>query len=126
MEEKKKNWVEILVTGISAVIVLFTFILLTYQLLTEEQTPPDISVSFGTPVAKQNYYSIPVTAENNGAETAQKVRIEISAGAENLEEKAHIEFDYMPGKSKVKGWVNFSDDPTGKPLEAHVLGYVVP
>jgi len=126
MEKKKKNWVEIVVTVISAVIVLFTLVFLTYQLLTEEQTPPDIVVTFGKPMAKQNYFAIPITAENKGAKTAQKVRIEIVLGEDNSNEKAHIEFDYMPGKSIVKGWVNFNEDPTGQKLGAHVLGYVVP
>lgn len=125
-KKDNKNWLEWTVTGVSAIIVLFTLSFLVYQWIMEEQTPPDILVTFGNTEIKQNYYAISVIAENKGAKTAQKVRIEISTGSEINAEKAHIEFDYIPGKSSVKGWVSFNQNPQSKKLKTHVLGYVTP
>ena len=128
MERKKnnQNWLEWIVTGISAIIVIFTFGFLIWQFITEEQTPPEIVITFGESLDRKEHYAIPLIAENKGAQTAQKVKIEISMGYDEGGEKAHLEFDYVPGKSKVNGWVNFNKNPGDGNLRAKVLGFVVP
>lgn len=99
---------------------------LTYQLIFQEQTPPDIQVVLGESRTFDDYFALPVEAKNNGTETAQKVRIEVSTGNSPEDEKAYIEFDFLPGNSTVKGWVGFSEDPNSKNLSSRILGFVVP
>ncbi len=125
-QKETKNWLEWTVTIMAAIIVLFTLTFLVYQVLFQEQTQPDIKVVLGNPQKLENYYAIPVKAENRGTETAQKVRIEIFIENSSEDEKAHIEFDYLPGKSTSRGWVSFRHNPTGKNLKTHVLGYNSP
>lgn len=125
-QRESKNWLEWTVTIFSVILVLFTFTFLVYQAIYQEQTPPDIQVELGNSRQLKNYYAIPVKATNNGTETAQKVQIEISTGNAIEDEKAHIEFDYLPGKSTVGGWVSFSQNPHGKEMKIHILGYITP
>lgn len=123
---ENKNWLEWTVTIISIMLVIFTFSFLTYEVIYQEQTSPDIKVSLGKLQKLENYYAIPVKAKNQGTQTAQKVRIEISVESATGQEKAEIEFDYLPGKSNASGWVSFKENPDGKTLKTHVLGYITP
>ncbi|SRR5690606_1379143 len=124
--KERKNWLEWVVTGISSVIVAFTIGILIYQMAVAEETPPDIVISLGKSEAKNDYYTIPVTVKNNGATTAQKLRIEFAMGEGADIEKSLLEFDYLPGNSSVKGWISFSENPQGKYIKPHILGYTSP
>lgn len=124
--KEERNWLEWTVTIISSILVLMVLSFLVYQLIFQEQAPPDIQVVLGASREFDNYYALPVEAKNLGTETAQKVRIEISAGSSPEDEKAYIEFDFLPGNSTVKGWVGFSEDPNSKKLSSRIMGFVVP
>lgn len=128
MAQKKqsKNWLEWTVTMVSILLVLFTLGFLGYQLIYQEQTPPDIQIQLGKPELLQDYYAISVKAENRGSQTAQKVRVKISLGSSPENEDAIIQFDYLPGKSTARGWISFNQNPDGKHIKIHVLGYIVP
>lgn len=128
MEKKKetKNWLEWTVTGIASILVLFTFTFLIYELIYEEQTPPDIQISLGDVSQKDQGYSIPVSVKNNGSRTAKDIVVEITSEENGLLEKGQINFQYLPGKSSVHGWVNFTERPTPRNLKTQVLGYSTP
>lgn len=109
-----KNWLEWLVTIISGILVLFTIGFLITQIIWNDDTPPDIIVTLSEGEIRADYYAIPITAKNLGTQTAQNVRIEIVQAEMQTQEKGFIEFDYLPGKSSVKGWVNFTKKPDFK------------
>jgi uncharacterized protein (TIGR02588 family) len=124
MEEK--NWLEWLVTIISGILVFFTLGFLVYQLIYDEQSPPDIEIVLNEISQKDGGYAVAITAKNKGSQTAENVIIEISVEGMDSEEKARITFDYLPGKSSVKGWAIFTEKPQSDKLKTHVLGYELP
>lgn len=125
-KEDKKNWLEWVVLVISGGVVLFTFGYLIYEMTQEEQTPPDIVISYGKMEHRDGYYAIPIEAVNNGAKTAEDVRIEISTGEGTSKQTAIVNFPYLAGKSTVMGWATFSVMPTSQSIMVHILGYGTP
>lgn len=128
MKEKKqkKNWLEWSITFISGILVFFTLGFLVYQMIYQEQTPPDIAVILGEVSQKDGAFAVPIKALNNGTETAENVIIEIILKDEFKEEKAQITFAFLPGKSSAKGWVIFTENPKSRNLKTHVKGYGTP
>lgn len=124
--KEDKNWLEWLITIISGILVLFTIGFLITQIIWNDNTPPEIVVTLSEGEIRADYYAIPITAKNLGTQTAQNVRIEIVQAEMQTQEKGFIVFDYLPGKSSVKGWVNFTKKPDFDSLKPHVLGYGTP
>ncbi len=125
-EKKTTNWLERIVTVISTILVLFTFTILIYQWMSEEPTPPNIEVSLGEVTQKDQGYSVPVSVKNLGSQTAKNIVIEIVSQEDGTDEKGQISFQYIPGKSTVRGWVSFTKEPTVSSLKSQVLGYTAP
>lgn len=125
-KKENKNWLEWLITIISGILVFFTLGFLVYQLIFEEQTPPNIAVVLGEISRKDDAFAIPIQANNNGTETAENVIIEIIAENGQTEEKAEITFSYLPGKSSANGWITFTKRPDISSLKTHVVGYTTP
>ena len=129
MEEKQdKNWLEWIVLGISSLLVLSVIGLLVYNAVTVPDTPPIIKVSLGQLEQQEGYFVVPLVAVNKGFQTAKNVRIEVVAASQNdQEEKAAVEFPYLPGQSKANGWATFVKDP-GDPadLQIQIVGYITP
>lgn len=123
--KEKRNWLEWTVTIISTVIVVFVIGILIAQ-LAEKETPPEFHISLGKTVSRNDHFSIPVTVKNSGSLTAQNLNIEFSMGEGEQTEKSMLEFDFLPGKSQVKGWISFSKNPDGKTINRHILGYTAP
>lgn len=119
---KKRNWLEILVTGISAILVIGIFGVLIHRLIYEEQTPPDLVISVGTPVKASENFIVSINVENKGTTTAENVKIEVT----DNNEQALLEFDFIPGGSTVTGWATFSVVPDATRLKARVLGFIEP
>ncbi len=125
-KEETKNWLELVITGFAAILVIFTFAFLIYELIYEKQTPPDISVTLGEILKKDEGYSVPVSVKNNGSQTAKGIVIEITSEENGTQEKGQITFDYLPGQSSVRGWVTFTIRPASSTLKSQVLGYAIP
>lgn len=125
-KKEKKNWLEWLITIVSAVLVAFTLGFLIYQLIFEERTPPDIVISLGEISPKDDAFALPITVTNKGTNTAENVVIEIVSGNGNAKETAQITFAYLAGKSTSSGWVTFTRKPDKTSLKKHVVGYAIP
>ncbi|QAA80263.1 hypothetical protein EI546_00280 [Aequorivita sp. H23M31] len=128
MKDKSENtnWLERIVTVIAGILVLFTFGFLIYQIIYRENTPPDLVISLGEITQKQQGYSIPVSVKNNGTQTAENINIEISSGEGDNQETGQLSFQYIPGKSSNKAWVNFTKKPDPNKIKTHVSGYSTP
>jgi len=124
--KEKKNWLELSITIISGILVLFTLGFLVYQLIYEEEKPPNIEVTLGEVLQKDGAYAIPIEARNLGTETAENLIIEILDEEGPEQKEAQITFAYLPGKSSVKGWVIFTKKPKKHNLSTHVKGYGTP
>lgn len=123
---QEKNWLEWLVFAVGLLLVGGTLGFLLYDASTAENLPPEIHVRLGTPEGRPGYYAVPVTAWNQGSETAESVRIEVVLGGEGGE-RAELEFPFLPGGGRREGWVTFTDDPgRTDTLQARVLGYKKP
>lgn len=128
MKEKneKKNWLEWSITIISGILVFFILGFLVYQMIYEEETPPNIVVALGEVSQKDGAYAVPIKASNKGTETAENVVIEVVFQDAAETEKAEIKFAFLPGNSSAKGWVIFTKSPDSKNLKTHVKGYGTP
>lgn len=125
-KKKTNNWLEQLVTVIASVLVISTFAFLIYHLIDDKQVPADLVVSFEEVVEKSNGFSVKLSVENKGTQTAKDVLIEVVSTSDSIAEKGQVSFQYVPGESKVKGWVNFKTKPNPQTLEPQVLGYSIP
>lgn len=125
-KENKRTWLEWIVTIISTIIVFITVGILIYQMVVVEPAPPEIVVDFGKTEAKEGYYAVPVIIGNLGHDTAKKVRVEFTLENGRGTETSFLEYDYVPGKSEVKGWIGFTVNPEGKTIKHHILGYLAP
>ena len=128
MEENKKakNWLEWLITIISGILVCFTLGFLVYQMIYQEETPPNISIILGEVSQQDGAFAIPIKATNKGTKTAENVMIEVVLQDEIEPEKAEITFAFLPGNSSVKGWVIFTKTPESNNLKTRVKGYGTP
>ncbi len=126
MEKEPKNWLERIITGIASIIVALTLAFLIYQMIYDEQTPPDIVVNLGEISEKDQGYAVRVTVKNNGSQTAENVTVEIVSQESDTPEKGQLTFQYLPGASSVKGWVSFSKQPRKEALQIKILGYATP
>lgn len=128
MKDRKtdKNWLEWAVTILSGILVFFTLGFLIYQIIFEEETPPNIAVVLGAVSQKDGAFAIPIEASNEGSRTAENVVIEVVFEDGSDIEKAEITFAFLPGKSSVNGYVVFSKNPELKKLKTHVKGYGTP
>lgn len=125
-KESDKNWLEWSITIISGILVFFVLGFLVYQLIYEEQTPPDITVVFGEVVEKDGGFAISIEGKNEGTITAENVVIEIETSDSLEKETAEVNFAFLPGKSSAKGWIIFDKKPNPEKLKTKVKGYTTP
>lgn len=123
---EQKNWLEWTITVISGLIVAFVFGFLIYQIIYEEQKPPDIEVVLGSVTQKDGAFSVPITASNKGSETAENVVVEVTFKKDSIEERSEITFQYLPRNSSVKGWISFLSHPEPHQLKSRIMGYSTP
>lgn len=128
MKKLQKNWLEWIVFSISFVLVLSTLSYLVYDITTGVNTPPQIQVQLGKPQKQANHYLVPVSATNQGDETAEGVMIAVILQNNGTEqERGEFEIAFLPRQSTRQGWVTFTTDPRSVgSLEARVLGYEKP
>lgn len=128
MTAPSKNWLEWLVFGVSAVLLMLLVGFLVYDAVTIGSAPPAIEVTLGDASPQGEQFVIPVSVYNAGDRTAEGVLIEVSlqVGAAAVE-SAQFEAAFVPRKSTSAGWVVFTMDPSAvDAVEARVLGYQEP
>ena len=124
----KKNWLEWTVFGISLVLVLTLLSYLTYQVLTEKPSSPDLQIEAVADPSEFSPYRYHVTVYNRGGTTAEEVLIELTLerGGSSIE-KAELQLPFAPQESKREAWVAFSKNPSqADTLVARVVSYKKP
>ena len=127
MKKPQKNWLEWTVFAISLALIMATAGALLYESFSSGKKPPDPQIRLGAPRAHQGYFSLPVTVNNRGDETAANVHLEVTLifpGGET--EKGEFDLPYLPRRATREAWVTFRHDPRKGKLEPRVLGFQKP
>jgi len=122
----KKNWLEWTVFGLSAVIILAVVAVLAFETATVTDSPPQLSVSVGDIVAQPAGYSIPLTVENTGGNTAENASLELTVERNGEQETGECQIAFVPRQSSGECWVMLSENPEGGVVKARVLGFEQP
>ncbi|HET6568011.1 MAG TPA: hypothetical protein VFG50_08600 [Rhodothermales bacterium] len=126
--KRTTSWLEWVVFGVGAVLLIATLGLLIYETFIFEKTPPNITITLGEPDHRGGKYNVPVKAQNTGSATAAVVQIQVTAYfSGGAREDGQITFDFVPMHASRNGWVTFERPPSeADSLRARVLGYLVP
>ena len=125
--KRDKHPLEWTVFGVSLILVLGTVGFLAWDAAQGEDSPASLSVETGTPEPRGGAWAVPVTVHNEGDETAEGVRVEVTLEAPGTQvETADFEAAYVPRRSKREGWVTFRSDPARGRLSGRAVGYENP
>jgi uncharacterized protein (TIGR02588 family) len=127
MSRVEKNRLEWAVFGVGLVLVLGTVGFLAWDAATGRDSPPDLSVTLGSPERRAEAWAVPVTVRNRGEETAEGAHVEVVLELpDGTQEEAEIDFAFVPRGSKREGWVQFLHPPASGRLTGRVTGYEQP
>ena len=127
MSRVQKNKLEWIVFAVSLVVMLGTVGLLVKDLVRGESSPPDLRVELGAPRRQARGWAVPVTVRNEGGETAEGARIEVTLAVPGrAPEKAEIDMAFIPADSRREGFVTFAEDPARGRLAGRVVGFETP
>jgi uncharacterized protein (TIGR02588 family) len=116
MSRVEKNRLEWIVFAISLLVVLGTVGLLIQDTIRGESSPPDLQG-----------WAVPVTVRNEGGETAEGARVEVTLAVPGREpERAEIDMAFVPADSWREGFVTFAGDPSRGRLTGRVVGFETP
>jgi uncharacterized protein (TIGR02588 family) len=101
--------------------------MLSYEALTSETSPPDITVQMESVQAVTGGYVVTLRITNSGTATAAAVRVEgVLKRAMAVIETSEMTIDYVPARSERSGGLFFQNDPQQFQLEFRALGYQAP
>lgn len=93
----------------------------------ETGEPPAITLAAGPAAAAPGGWLVEVEARNASGATAAAVQLEGALmDGETEVEASSLTFDYVPGHSRRKGGLFFTEDPRSHRLELRALGYQAP
>ena len=120
-------WLEWLASGIGLVLALGGIGYLLWDGLTAEGQPPAIQVHAERIVERNPGYTVEIRATNSSPSTAETVVIEGELKRDGQAiETSQATFDFIPGRSEVRGGLYFSHDPRKLTLDFRPKGYVRP
>lgn len=125
---RERNWLELIAGGIGLLLAVALIGTIGYQAVTGNKgAAPEIRLKVSPAKSVGQLYLVEIEARNLSEATAQQVEVEARlTGAGKEPEKAKLTFDYVPGGSKVKGGLFFSNDPRAGSLDVRPLGYSQP
>lgn len=136
MTEKKSNKsrkettpaLEWLVAAIGFILVAGIIGFLIYSAVTQENSPPKLSVKTDSVTAVENGYLVKFSLYNDGENNAAEVVVEgkITEGEKDLETSS-VTIDYSPSHSRREGALLFTREPkSGENFQIRALGYQKP
>ena len=127
MSRLEKNPLEWTVFFLGLAAVLATVGFLVWDASTSNGSSPDLRVELGAPEPGSGGFTVPVTVSNQGDETAEGVRVEVTLELPGAPpETAGIEMAFVPRGSRREGWVTFRRDPRQGRLTGRAVGYEKP
>lgn len=136
MTEKKSNKsrkettpaLEWIIAAIGFILVAGTIGFLIYSAVTQENSPPKLSVKTDSVTAVENGYLVKFSLYNDGENNAAEVVVEgkITEG-EKDSETSSVTIDYSPSHSRREGALLFTKQPkSGENFQIRALGYQKP
>lgn len=126
MKKVTKNGLEWTVFGLSLAMVLLTFSVLGYQIATLSDSPAEIEVKAGRPIATERGFLLPVTAVNLGDRSAEGVLVEVLIMRGQDTEVGEFTIPLLPRGASQTGWVPLQLDPSNARVQARVAGFQQP
>lgn len=122
-----KHPLEWAIFALSAILVAATAGYLVHDAVRGGETPPLLSVEVGTPEPLSDSWLVPVKVRNQGQETAEGVRVEVTLEIPGAPpERAEFDVAFVPRESEREGWVTFRADPSRGRLTGRAVGYEKP
>lgn len=127
MRRFEKNTLEWIVFAAGLAVVLGTVGLLVYDMARGESSPPELVVELGSPRRQAQGWAVPVTVRNEGGETAEGARVEVTLAVPGQPpERGEIDMAFVPADSRREGFVTFAGDPARGRLSGRVVGFERP
>jgi len=127
MNKPRKNALEWLVFGASAILVLATIGVLVAEGMRSDGDAPSLGIEIGSATRDRGAHRVPVTVRNTGDVTAEQVRIEVLLlDGEREAERGELTFVFVPRNSSRQGWVTFHRDPSCCRVIARPAGFNTP
>jgi uncharacterized protein (TIGR02588 family) len=109
------------------VLVLGSLGFLAYQIVTGDDSPPDVLIRADAILPVKTGYLVQIQAVNQGGSTAAELRIEGTLmGERGSVETSETVIDYVPAHSHRKGGLFFTKDPRQFTLQLRATGYAEP
>ena len=124
----RKNLLEWIVFGISLILITAVVGLLVVEEIRSPERPPNLRVTLGEAVpGGDGTYRLPVTVRNEGGQTAEQARLEVTLQSGGREiERAELTMAFVPRDSSRRGWVILQHDPRCCEVSAAAVGFNQP
>ena len=112
----RQNWLEWVVLGVSAAVVIGLVGFLIVDGITDEGRPPAPRVTL---IAEAAYVApgawiLPATVTNDGDRAAEQLVLRATAMVDGVEEENEVTVDYLPPGTDVQVSFGFSAEPEGE------------
>lgn len=123
----RKNALEWSVFAVAGAIVIACLVALVVMIVGSDGGRAELVVSVGEPERGASGFLVPVRTRNDGDETAEQVRIEVTleAGAEEVE-SSELTMAFVPRRSVRDGYAVFSRDPRCCRIRARATAFERP
>ncbi|MGI8409611.1 MAG: hypothetical protein ACR2M8_07010 [Pyrinomonadaceae bacterium] len=118
---------EWIVAVVGLILVIGSISLTLYRALTEESTPPVISITVDSILPAENGFLVRFSVQNTGNQTAADLNIEgVLKNGEEIAETSAMTLTYAPAHSMREGGLFFTKNPNELDLQIRSTGYSVP
>ena len=127
IEAAAPHWLE-WVTGVFSTLLVLTMIgWIAAQAILQPDTPPDFRSEMSAIGPVKDGFLVEFEIFNDGTSTAASVEVrgELTE-ADRPAEVVQATFDYIPGKSSVRGGFLFAQNPEGRDIRIRAIGYTEP
>lgn len=112
----RQNWLEWVVLGVSAAVVIGLVGFLIVDGITDEGRPPAPRVTLMAEAAyvAPGAWILPATVTNDGDRAAEQLVLRATATVDGVEEENEVTVDYLPPGTDVQVSFGFSAEPEGE------------
>ncbi|QRY70728.1 TIGR02588 family protein (plasmid) [Ensifer sp. PDNC004] len=115
VENRKAHWIEWATGAVSSLLVMTLVGWIAYEAATQDDGPPDLSVTIVNSVGRAGGYLVMFDVNNAADRTAAAVVVRGEITDQNtLIETVETTLDYVPARSTARGGLIFRNDPAGR------------